>query len=68
MIPLRHTLERTRTPVVNRALVAVNVAVFIAQLFLGAMTERIIQTFGFIPARFVQPEQFQYAFWEVAGT
>jgi len=68
VIPLRHTLERSRTPVVNRALVAVNVVVFIAQLFLGAMTERIIQTFGFIPARLAHPEQFHYAFWEVAIT
>jgi membrane associated rhomboid family serine protease len=68
MIPLRHTLERTRTPLVNRALVAANVAIFIAQLFLGTMTERIIQTFGFIPARLVHPEAFDHAFWEVAVT
>jgi membrane associated rhomboid family serine protease len=68
MIPLRHTLERTTLPLVNRALVGVNVAIFIAQLFLGSMTERIIQTFGFIPARFVHPEAFHHAFWEVAVT
>ncbi len=68
MIPLRHTLERSKPPVVNRTLVAMNVVIFVAQLFLGAMTEKIIQTFGFIPARLVNPESFHYAFWEVAIT
>ena len=68
MIPLRHTLERSKPAVVNRTLVALNVVIFVAQLFLGAMTEKIIQTFGFIPARFVNPESFHYAFWEVAIT
>lgn len=68
MIPLRHTLERTRTPVVNRTIVVANVLIFFAQLFLGAMTEKVIQTFGFIPARLVHPEAFHYALWEVAIT
>ena len=68
MIPLRHTLDRRAPPVVNRALVAANVVIFVAQLFLGAMTERIIQTFGFIPARLVNPAAFHYQAWEVAIT
>ena len=68
MIPLRHTLERHRPPLVNRTLVVTNVVLFVAQLFLGSMTERIIQTFGFIPARLVHPEAFDHAFWEVAIT
>lgn len=68
MIPLRHTLAPNRVPVVNRALVAANTIVFIAQLFLGAMTERIILTFGYIPARLAHPAAFQFAPWEVAVT
>lgn len=68
MIPLRHTLAPSRPPIVNRALVAANGIVFIAQLFLGAMTERIILTFGYIPARLAHPEAFQYRPWEVAVT
>jgi membrane associated rhomboid family serine protease len=68
MIPLRHTLPHHTAPVVNRALVAANVVVFVAQLFMGAATERVIQTFGFMPARFVNPEAFGYAWWEVAIT
>lgn len=52
----------------NRALVAANVVVFTAQLFMGPMTERIIQTFGFMPARLLDPGAFGYASWEVAVT
>ncbi|HYC91964.1 MAG TPA: rhomboid family intramembrane serine protease [Thermoanaerobaculia bacterium] len=68
MIPLRHTLAPSTTPAVNRALVAANVLVFFAQLFMGAATERVIQTFGFMPARFLEPAAFGYAPWEVAIT
>ncbi len=68
MIPLRHTHPLARRPTVNRALVVANVMVFAAQLFLGRMTERIIQTFGFIPARFLDPRAFGYAPWEVGIT
>jgi len=68
MIPLRTTLPPHAPPVVNRALVGANVLVFFAQLAMGPMTERVIQTFGFMPARFINPEAFQYAAWEVAIT
>jgi membrane associated rhomboid family serine protease len=68
MIPLRHTLTRRDTPYVNRALVAANVIVFIAQLLMGPLTERVIQTFGFMPARFLDPGTFHYQPWEVAIT
>lgn len=68
MIPLRTTLPPHATPVVNRTLVIANVFVFLAQLMLGPMTERVILTFGFIPARLVNPEAFQYAWWEVGIT
>ncbi len=68
MIPLRHTLPLARPPLVNRVLVAANVLVFTAQLFMGRMTERIIQTFGYMPARLLNPEAFGYAPWEVGIT
>lgn len=68
MIPLRQTLPHRTTPLVNRALVAANVVMFVAQLFMGAMTERIIQTFGYIPARLLHPSAYQYEPWEVAIT
>jgi membrane associated rhomboid family serine protease len=68
MIPLRHTLEHATTPAVNRALVVANVTVFFAQLFMGRATERVIQTFGFMPARLLDPTAFGYAPWEAGIT
>ena len=68
MIPLRHTLTVATPPVINRTLVAANVVVFLAQLFMGRMTERVIQTFGFMPARLLDPSAFGYAPWEVGIT
>ena len=68
MIPLRTTLERRTTPIVNRTIVALNVVIFVAQLFMGSMTERVIQTFGFLPARLMDPQAFGYQPWEVAIT
>lgn len=68
MIPLRHTLATRTKPLVNRGLVIANVVMFVAQLFMGRMTERVIQTFGYIPARLLDPEAYRYAPWEVAIT
>jgi membrane associated rhomboid family serine protease len=68
VIPLRHTLSPRTPPIVNRALIAANVIIFVAQLFLGSMTERIIMTFGYIPARLIDPSAYQYQPWEVAVT
>jgi membrane associated rhomboid family serine protease len=68
MIPLRTTLARTSTPIITRTLVATNVAVFFIQLMLGPQTERLIQTFGFIPARMMAPGEWGYAPWEVGIT
>jgi membrane associated rhomboid family serine protease len=68
MIPLRHTVPPVRPPFINRSLVTANAVVFLVQLFLGPMTERIIQTFGYIPARLANPTVFHYAGWEVAVT
>jgi membrane associated rhomboid family serine protease len=68
VIPLRTTLERRTTPIVNRTLVGANVVFFIGQLFMGPMTERVISTFGFIPARLLNPEAFRYDVWEVGIT
>jgi membrane associated rhomboid family serine protease len=68
MIPLRHSLPRETVPVVNRTFITANLVLFAAQLILGSETERVIRTFGFIPARFVDPAAFHYAFWEVVVT
>jgi membrane associated rhomboid family serine protease len=68
VIPLRQTLPSTTTPVVNRALVVVNVLLFTVLLFLGPRTEVLIRIFGFMPARLANPSAFGYAWWEVGIT
>lgn len=68
MIPLRHTLPRRTAPIVNRAIVIVNVVMFLAQLFSGPLAETLVQVFGFIPARVLHPSAFHYEWWEAALT
>ncbi|MGZ8797042.1 MAG: rhomboid family intramembrane serine protease [Thermoanaerobaculia bacterium] len=68
MIPLRQTIPHRTTPVVNRALVAANIVVFTVQLVMGGAAARFIETFGYIPLRFLHPELYGYARWEVAVT
>jgi membrane associated rhomboid family serine protease len=68
VIPLRQTEPTRTTPVVTRALVIANAAVFLAQLILGARTEALINTFGYIPARFVHPAAYGYTHFEVFVT
>jgi hypothetical protein len=68
MIPIRHTLPARAVPVVNRALVTANVIVFIAQVMNANAAERLIDIFGFMPARLVDPGRFHYAIWEAALT
>lgn len=68
MIPIRHTLPKGVTPVVTRTLVIANVVVFFIQLMIGGYAERLIQTFGYIPARLMSPSTWGYAPWEVVVT
>ena len=68
MIPLRQTWPHRTKPIVNRSIVAANVVMFIAQLFMGAGTERFIETFGYIPLRLFHPEMFGYTRPEAALT
>jgi membrane associated rhomboid family serine protease len=68
VIPLRQTEPTRTTPVVTRALVIANAAIFLAQMVLGARTESLINTFGYIPARFMHPGAFGYTQLEVSVT
>ncbi len=68
MIPLRQTEPSSTTPIVTRALVFGNTALFIAQIILGARTESLINTFGYIPARFMNPGAYGFTQFEVAVT
>jgi membrane associated rhomboid family serine protease len=68
MIPIRHTLPRLRTPIVNRIIVAANVVIFLAQLLSGPFAETLVHVFGFIPSRLIHPAAFHYSTWEAALT
>jgi membrane associated rhomboid family serine protease len=68
MIPIRHTLPRRTRPVVTHALVIANALLFIVMLFLGDRAEMLINTFGYIPARLLDPAAFGYGRFEVTVT
>jgi membrane associated rhomboid family serine protease len=55
-------------PIVTRALVIANTALFIFMLFLGERTEMLINTFGYVPARLLHPAAYGYSGFEVAVT
>ena len=68
MIPIRHMLTLRSKPIVTRALVIANTALFIFMLFLGERTEMLINTFGYVPARLLHPAAYGYSGFEVAVT
>lgn len=68
MLPLRQTVPPSTVPKVTRSLVAGNAVLFAALLMMGSLTERIIVTFGYIPARLMNPEAYNYMGWEVGVT
>lgn len=60
MIPLKDNIPARRLPAVNSGLILVNVLFFIFELQLGPGLDDFIQTYGFVPARFMpaQGENF----------
>ncbi|HEY5610285.1 MAG TPA: rhomboid family intramembrane serine protease, partial [Thermoanaerobaculia bacterium] len=68
MIPLRDTLQLRRTPVVNRAILIAIAVSFVAQFLFGDGATRLINIFGFIPARFFDPSRFHYTAYETIFT
>jgi membrane associated rhomboid family serine protease len=52
MIPLRDNIPSDRVPVVNYAIIAVNVAVFLYEASLGRHIEKFIFTYGLVPSHF----------------
>jgi len=57
MIPIRDTIRSRTTPFLTVGLIAVNAFVFYQELSYGPHLDRLIEAFGFIPARFVSWEQ-----------
>jgi len=52
MIPLRDEIPTHRVPIVNYALIAVNVLVYLFQSMLGAEEQALVYEFALIPIRF----------------
>jgi len=68
MIPLRDTIRNRTIPFVTRLLVIANVAVFFAEILSGDRLDGLIQTYAFVPARFLHPESFGWTFGDAATT
>jgi len=55
MIPLRDTIRSASYPVVNTALIALNVFVYLLELGQGSDLGRFIYIYGLVPARYSMP-------------
>jgi hypothetical protein len=64
MFPLRDTIQSQCFPVVNYALIGINVFCFGLQLSYGPMEEGIIYLYGLLPARYSMPEVSMHFTWD----
>jgi len=55
MIPIRDTIRSKNYPVVNTAIIALNVLFFIVELAHGEELNRFIYTYGLVPAKYTVP-------------
>ena len=60
MIPIRDTIPTKTYPIVNNALIAINVVFFLVELSHGPGLERFIYTYGLVPARYTVPHIASY--------
>ncbi len=60
MIPIRDTIPSRNYPVVNTALIGINVVFFLVQMAQGGGIDRFIYTYGLVPARYSSPEIASY--------
>lgn len=74
MIPIRDEIKSHRTPIVNYALILVNVAVFLYMLLSGPQMDSLVNTYAFFPyeltsgldlgdARSILTSMFMHAGW-----
>jgi membrane associated rhomboid family serine protease len=60
MFPIRDTLSSKNYPVVNMALIGLNVLVFLLQTLQGGQENRFIYIYGLVPARYSIPHIASY--------
>ena len=53
MIPLHDNIPSSRPPYVNYAIIAVNCVMFLGELSTGPQLDKLLETFGFVPGRFL---------------
>lgn len=57
LIPLRDNIPSRKPPVVTRAIIAICVVVFLAQLAVGGGETSLVERLGMIPARVLDPDR-----------
>jgi membrane associated rhomboid family serine protease len=60
MIPLRDTVPTKNYPVVNNAIIGINVVIFLYQLTQGIGLDKFIYIYGLVPARYSVPQISAY--------
>lgn len=60
MIPIRDTVPSKNYPIVNTALIGLNVIIFFTQLALGPAMDNFIYVYGLVPARYSVPQAAAY--------
>jgi membrane associated rhomboid family serine protease len=60
MIPIRDTLSSKNYPVVNNAIIGLNVLIYLIQLAQGGQEDRFIYMYGLVPARYSMPHIAAY--------
>lgn len=56
MLPIRDTIQSKNYPVVNSAIIAVNVVFYLIELAHGDMSDQFVVIYGLVPARYSAPE------------
>jgi membrane associated rhomboid family serine protease len=60
MIPIRDTTLTRSTPVVNYAIIGLNVLLFLVEMGQGGDLDRFIYIYGLVPARYTAPQLSDY--------
>ncbi|MBU4002546.1 MAG: rhomboid family intramembrane serine protease [Proteobacteria bacterium] len=60
MLPLRDTIQNKNYPMVNTAIIVVNVLVFLIQMGQGPVMDKFVFFYGLVPAKFTHPALSTY--------
>ncbi|MDY7036873.1 MAG: rhomboid family intramembrane serine protease [Thermodesulfobacteriota bacterium] len=60
MIPIRDTIQSKNYPIVNTAIIGLNIVLFIIEMIKGRGLDQFIFTYGLVPARYSVPEIASY--------